>query len=237
MGGRLRSPGLEIEHQSQHPRGDRLLTGTIDGRVAEWDPTTGGLLRKLQRPFSTIAYTVAYSPDGALIAAGGFTTGVWVWDSATGKQVASLGGDLPSLDFFAKKPAPDTVHGATVYQIGFGKVDGKTWLASACWDGHVRLWKVPAPGSSWPTDPVWVGKGHEDYVSSVAIDPVAKTVVSGSFDKTVRVWRLDDGRPVGEPIRHRGWIWSLAHRPGTSRLLVGTWYQPEGTTWAETPAR
>ncbi|HEY9667028.1 MAG TPA: WD40 repeat domain-containing protein, partial [Coleofasciculaceae cyanobacterium] len=32
--------------------------------------------------------------------------------------------------------------------------------------------------------------GHESYVKSVAFSPDAKTLVSGGFDKKVKVWQV-----------------------------------------------
>eukprot|EP00966_Prymnesium_polylepis_P242461 5606793-Prymnesium_polylepis.1 len=39
---------------------------------------------------------------------------------------------------------------------------------------------------------------HSDHISSIAFNPVdGKTIVSGSADKTIKVWELRDS-PVGE---------------------------------------
>ena len=45
--------------------------------------------------------------------------------------------------------------------------------------------------------------GHDDVVSAVAVGALpdgTPVVVSGSSDRTVRVWRLADGTPAGEPL-------------------------------------
>ena len=36
-------------------------------------------------------------------------------------------------------------------------------------------------------------EGHRDFVNSVCVTPDGKHVVTGSRDKTARVWRFDDG--------------------------------------------
>ena len=42
-------------------------------------------------------------------------------------------------------------------------------------------------------------------------------IISGGDDCTVRVWRTDDGTPVGEPLTgHTDWVWRW--RPGSCRI-------------------
>ncbi|MEH2056782.1 MAG: caspase family protein [Nostoc sp.] len=48
--------------------------------------------------------------------------------------------------------------------------------------------------------------GHEDYVNSVAISADGQTIVSGGFDRTVRLWNLQ-GLPLAEPFRgHQDYV-------------------------------
>ncbi|AVH73416.1 nSTAND1 domain-containing NTPase [Nostoc sp. 'Lobaria pulmonaria (5183) cyanobiont'] len=48
--------------------------------------------------------------------------------------------------------------------------------------------------------------GHEDYVNSVAISADGQTIVSGGFDRTVRLWN-HQGLPLAEPFRgHQDYV-------------------------------
>lgn len=40
---------------------------------------------------------------------------------------------------------------------------------------------------------VWMGGGHDFYVSSVAFSPDGSTLASGSVDRTIKLWRVSDG--------------------------------------------
>ncbi len=56
--------------------------------------------------------------------------------------------------------------------------------------------------------------GHTGAVVAVAVGALpdgTPVIVSGGYDGTVRVWRLADGSPVGEPLtRHTGWVHAVA---------------------------
>ncbi|MBE9125891.1 MULTISPECIES: WD40 repeat domain-containing protein [unclassified Coleofasciculus] len=43
-------------------------------------------------------------------------------------------------------------------------------------------------------------KGHEGWVISVAFSPDCKTLVSGSYDQTIRLWDTS-GNPIGQPFK------------------------------------
>ncbi|WP_017720965.1 nSTAND1 domain-containing NTPase [Kamptonema formosum] len=66
-------------------------------------------------------------------------------------------------------------------------------------------------------------QGHEDYVYSVAFSPDGQYIVSGSWDKTVRLWNLK-GEPVGRPFRgHQGTVYSVAFSPDGQFIVSGRW--------------
>ena len=57
-------------------------------------------------------------------------------------------------------------------------------------------------------------QGHTDDVYSVAFSPDGKTVVSGSWDNTVRLWDVKTGEAIGEPWQgHTASVSSVAFSP------------------------
>ncbi|KAG2743275.1 hypothetical protein P692DRAFT_201870218 [Suillus brevipes Sb2] len=51
-------------------------------------------------------------------------------------------------------------------------------------------------------------KGHEEEVDSVAFIHGTRLLVSGSDDESLRVWDLDTGKQVGEPLLgHDAEVW------------------------------
>ncbi|MBW4570986.1 MAG: caspase family protein [Tolypothrix carrinoi HA7290-LM1] len=64
-------------------------------------------------------------------------------------------------------------------------------------------------------------RGHEGYVSSVAISQDGQTIVSGGTDGTVRLWNLQ-GLSLAEPLRgHEGWVNSVAISQDGQTIVSG----------------
>ena len=47
------------------------------------------------------------------------------------------------------------------------------------------------------------------YVLCVGFDPSGKKLVSGSADKTVRIWDVTTGEPIGSPLAGHRYVPSL----------------------------
>ncbi|KAG6328237.1 hypothetical protein ID866_10852, partial [Astraeus odoratus] len=63
--------------------------------------------------------------------------------------------------------------------------------------------------------------GHTSGVFSVAFSPDDRLIVSGSLDKTIRVWDAHTGSQLGSPIEgHTNVVWSVAFSPDGSRWIA-----------------
>jgi WD40 repeat protein len=68
-------------------------------------------------------------------------------------------------------------------------------------------------------------KGHADYVSSVAFSPDSKTLASGSYDQTIRLWEVASGQSLRELKGHTGAVRSMAFSPDGKTLPSGSYDQ------------
>ncbi|KAG2353153.1 WD40-repeat-containing domain protein [Suillus spraguei] len=60
------------------------------------------------------------------------------------------------------------------------------------------------------TMPLRTFKGHEDWVTAVAVVPDKRRMVTASDDKTLRLWDLKTGDVLKKMEGHRNWVCSLA---------------------------
>ncbi|CDF36609.1 WD40-repeat containing protein [Chondrus crispus] len=84
-------------------------------------------------------------------------------------------------------------------------------------DGTLRVW------STSERKVLRSFRGHRSGVHCVAMSGDGRRVVSGSFDKSVRVWDVETGAQVGEAlVGHMGWVLSVAMSGDGRRVVSGS---------------
>lgn len=97
--------------------------------------------------------------------------------------------------------------------------------------------------SSTTFQPVRVLDGHQDAVRSVTFSPDSQILATGSFDRTIRLWRVSDGTLINTLEGNDEAIRGVAFSPDGSILAsvsfdqrLKIWTIPEGTLVHDIPA-
>jgi DNA-binding beta-propeller fold protein YncE len=188
------------------PDGKYVVSGSLDNTVRLWELETGKEVRRFTGHGDWVM-NVAVTPDGKYVVSGSGDKTLRLWELATGKEVRRFPGHADWVMSVAVTP------------------DGK-YVVSGSGDGTLRLWDL-AKGRLWNL--VTGGRevrrftGHDDSVRTVAVTPDGKYVVSGSLDRTVRLWELETGKEVRRFTGHEHWVNSVAVTPDGRYIVSGSW--------------
>jgi WD40 repeat protein/tetratricopeptide (TPR) repeat protein len=218
----------ELSTVAFSPDGTRIASGSggrdaqrnpLPGEVLVWDAQTG------QRVFTLRGHTawvgsVAFSPDGTLLASGSGDQTVKVWAAQTGRQLLDLPGASGPVTF-----SPDSQR-----------------LASASPDKTLKVWDVSMStegrqaGSTegrqaGSTEGRRAGgrqllalRGHTSTVLSIAFSPDGQRLASSSNypENQVKLWEAQRGQEVLALKGHTGTVSSVAFSPDGRRLASGS---------------
>jgi WD40 repeat protein/transcriptional regulator with XRE-family HTH domain len=189
-------PGHGLREQGR-PRGySPTAAGTSSGEILIYDALSGALRLTCRRHTDGV-WSLAFSPDGSLLASSSDDSDVRLWDSSSGDCLRLL-----------------QDHTNRVRSIAFSP-DGST-LASGSDDQAIRIWDTHS-GRCLQTL-----AGHTDRVWSVAYSPDGKLLASGSTDQTVRIWDMQTGSCLTTLQGHSGWVRSVAFNAKGSILASGS---------------
>ncbi len=157
-----------VNHLAFSADGKKLLTAAgepgLFGEAILWDVASGSPLKTFTGHTDSL-YAAVLSPNGNLLATGGYDQKIQLWDVAGGKPLRTIKG-----------------HYGAVFDLAFGP--GGRILASASADRTVKLWEV-ATGKRLDT----LGQSLKELYS-LAISPDGRFVAAAGVDNRIRLWRL-----------------------------------------------
>jgi WD40 repeat protein len=225
-------------------KGDRIATGqykfddatrTFHSTVRILNSASGDLMTKFS--YDGLVNTVAFSPNGGLLASGSSDKTVRLWNVATTRQVHTIrvGSDVLRVEFspdgqrlatagadklakvwdVASGHAVMTLRGHTaeVWDVAFSP-DGRH-LATASLDSTAKIWDAATGRETANLS------GHSNTVLWVGFAPDGR-IGTASADGTARLWD-ESGQPLLTLLGHTNPISAAAFTAAGSELLTATW--------------
>jgi DNA-directed RNA polymerase subunit RPC12/RpoP len=198
------------------------------GEIGVWNLATRKPLQRFSEDLGVAS--VAFSPDGKLLASGSWTGHVRLRDWAAGKDLADF--EVAGVARVAFSPNGELLATATEQKtvrlwdvakrqlvadfqgdlLRFHCVtfspDGKRVLAGGGdWKqggvNQVTIWDVASKKQ------VQALIGHQNAIICITFSPDGKTIATGGVDKTIRLWDADSGQPFKTLQGHTHWVESL----------------------------
>ena len=180
------------------PDGQRIITTADDGKIKVWDTQSG---------FCVVTFTE-------------HSSGVTACEFAKRGNVlftSSLDGSVRAWDLiryrnFRTFTAPRRLSFSSVAVDPSGEVVCAGSLDSF----DIHIWSVQ---TGQLLDQL---SGHEGPVASLAFAPSGDTLVSGSWDHTVRIWSMFGRTQTSEPIQLQADVLHVAFRPDSKQVAVSS---------------
>jgi guanine nucleotide-binding protein subunit beta-2-like 1 protein len=184
---------------------DMILSASRDKTVMVWqltrDEVQYGYPKKALRGHGHFVEDVVISSDGQFALSGSWDGTLRLWDLNTGLTTRRFVG-----------------HDKDVLSVAFS-ADNRQ-IVSSSRDKSIKLWNTL--GECKYTI-VSDGEGHSEWVSCVSFSPNAQhpLIVSGGWDRVVKVWNLSNCKLRTNLIGHSGYINAVAVSPDGSLCASG----------------
>ncbi len=242
----LRGHRTNIYPIAWSPDGTTLASGACDGAIKFWDVRTGEVVSSIETspPAAAnaltalegnfiVVFSLAWSPDGALLAVGTGDRLVRLWDtrraqlrrtleghadavlalswSPDGRTLASAGGNSIQLWDVSAFSLRQTLngHSAPVYSLAWLH-DGT--LVSGGGEGLIVFW---GPDGNQLSQLI----GHSNEVLHLCPSADGRMLASSSADRTIRIWNPANGRATAVLEGHMGAVTAVSYSPD-SRILA-----------------
>lgn len=181
------------------PDGESFVSSSFDGTVRHWDLAGRPLRRPLRGPGQPVP-SIAFSPDGKTVAGSDWGANIRLWE-----LTAEPPGRVVGRHGDATAQAPPGTRWEIYRKVNAVAIDADgDAIVSGGHDGIVRLWdRQGRLVDEWPRGGLDDPRAFQAAfrVSAVAISEDGRTIASGAWDQSVRLWQDADDLAAGRVVR------------------------------------
>ncbi|KAK5056807.1 hypothetical protein LTR84_012339 [Exophiala bonariae] len=183
---------------SYSPDSTRIITGADDGLIKIWDVSSGFHIATFTEHTSAVTAST-YSKRGNILFTSSLDGSVRAWDMLRYRNFRTFTAPTRlSFSCLAIDPSAEIVCAASHDSF------------------DVHLWSVQTGAL---LDRL---SGHEGPISTLAFTPDGRYLVSGSWDRTIRVWSVFDRSQTSEALQLTSDLLCVAVRPDSAQIAAST---------------
>ena len=218
---------------------DLVASGDSKNFIKLWDVSSGNKIRTLigHKGWFGGVNSLAFSPDGRIIASAGGDKTIKLWDVITGQEISTFVGHhrwvssvkiSPNGKIIASGSADGT---AIIWNLNTGEIlyiinifstvrslafspNGEILATSD--DYTIKFWQVISG------EEVCTLKGHSSGVKNVIFSPDGEILVSSSYGGDIKLWDMDTKQVICTLTGHSAKVNSMVFSPDGQTLFSGS---------------
>jgi WD40 repeat protein len=207
----------------------------LQGEIRLWNVADGQVVRvwgkEHKAEHKALITEIDFSPDGEMLVSVDSQKQAWLWQMSTGEvwSLEGIGWGPAAFSPNGKVLALNGSYGVTLWSLEDRQVlaviesfaaydmvfsaDGQVLITSNF--DEIQFWGITT--KKLLRRLTW----HTDLVLALGLSPQGNRLVSGSADRTMKLWRMEDGSLIGSLFGYTGGVTSVAFSPDDKFVISG----------------
>jgi WD40 repeat protein len=203
----------------------------LQGEIRLWNVADGQVVRVWGKEHKAPITEIEFSPDGQMLVSVDVQSQARLWRVSTGEEVWKLedvrapaafspdgkvlalnGSDGVTLWSLEDRQVLAVIESFAAYDMVFS-ADGQVLITSNF--DEIQFWGITT--KKLLRRLTW----HTDLVLALGLSSKGDRLVSGSADRTIKLWRMEDGSLIGSLFGYTGEVTSVAFSPDDKFVISG----------------